>query len=85
MSKTKLTKAQTERFYKFMWDEFGNKSVSSLNDPIKKHLAKELALQRKEMLKETDAIIVGEMIIARKNGQPTSRLTSLAVKLSRLK
>ncbi len=39
---------------------------------------------RKQLLGEIETLIAEEMIIANKEGQPTSRLTSLAVKLKNL-
>jgi flagellar capping protein FliD len=40
--------------------------------------------QRKEIEKEIGTLIVEELLIANKEGQPTSRLTSLAVKIKNL-
>ena len=40
--------------------------------------------QRKELIGEIDVFIAEEMVIAYKAGEPTSRLTSLAVKLNKM-
>ena len=39
---------------------------------------------RKDIIKEIDILIAQEIVIAHKEGQPTSRLTSLSVKVSKV-
>jgi len=43
-----------------------------------------LEKSREKLLKEIEKLIVEEMLIAQKEGQPTSRLTSLIMKIKKL-
>jgi len=59
-------------------------SVGHLNEKLDDLLHSAVEEQRKQLEKEIEMLIVEELLIANKEGQPTSRLTSLAVKIKNL-
>ena len=70
------------------WEKkFDEWYADPVSDPevIKKVIRKALSQTQQTTISEIELLIVGEMLTANKEGQPTSRLTSLSIQLDKLK
>ena len=90
MSKPTNKEEWEERFDKIGFDNqveiiSGGKRRVELKAFIRKQLLLAKQQERQDVVEEVEKALVGEMLIANKEGQPTSRLTSLSTFLSKLK
>ena len=78
-----LTKPEWEEEFEdgwlWRWDGRGFGGKQGVKSFIRRLLLK----QKQEMVEKINNLITAEILIAQKEGQPTSRLTSLVVKLEK--